>query len=65
MPDAHSSVHGVARWRAIYYAIEVVRWFIPLGREMRMRLTYRRDYLADRKLVRDFLVSVEPVAEAS
>ncbi len=49
----------------MYYAIEVIRWFIPLGREMRMRLTYRRDYLADRKLVRDFLVCAEPVAEAS
>ena len=49
----------------MYYAIEVVRWFIRLGCEMRMRLTYRRYYLPDRKLVRDFLVSVEPVAEAS
>ncbi len=61
----HSSVHGIARWRAMYYAIEVIRWFIPLGRDMRMRLTYRRDYLPDRKVVRDFLVSAETVAEAS
>jgi hypothetical protein len=65
MPHARCSVHGVARWETVYYAIEVIRWFIPLGREMRMRLTYRRDYLPDRKLVRDFLVSAEPVADAS
>ncbi len=46
----------------MYYVIEVVRWCIPLKEETRMRLTYRRDYLPERELWRDFLVSAEPIA---
>ena len=44
-----------------YYVIEVSRWCIALHRETWMRLTYRRDYLPERELWRDFLVSAEPL----
>jgi len=50
---------------AMYYVIEVSRWCIALHRETRMRLTYRRDYLPDRGLWRDFLVSAEPLRGAN
>ncbi len=45
----------------MYFVIEATRWCIALGCETQMRLTYKRDYLPDRKLWRDFLVSAEPV----
>ena len=45
----------------MYYEIEVVRWCIAIKGETRMRLTYQRDYLPERQLWRDFLVSAEPV----
>lgn len=45
----------------MYYVMEVRRWCIALQRETYMRLTYRRDYLAERQLWRDFLVSAEPL----
>ena len=45
----------------VYYVIEVSRWCIALHRETWMRLTYRRDYLPERELWRDFLVSAEPL----
>lgn len=45
----------------MYYVVEVVRWCIPLQEEHRMRLTYRRDYLPERGLWRDFLVNAEPI----
>jgi hypothetical protein len=44
----------------MYYVIEVTRWCIALQRESKMRLTYRRDYIPERKLWRDFLVAAEP-----
>ncbi len=49
----------------MYYVIEVSRWCIDLHRETRMRLTYRRDYLPDRGLWPDFLVSTEPLRGAN
>jgi hypothetical protein len=45
----------------VYYVIEVNRWCIALHREAWMRLTYRRDYVPERQLWRDFLVSAEPL----
>jgi hypothetical protein len=48
----------------VYYVIEVNRWCIALHREAWMRLTYRRDYLPERQLWRDFLVSAEPLIQA-
>jgi hypothetical protein len=45
----------------MYYVIEATHWCIALHRETMMRLTYRRDYLPERKLWRDFLVSAEPI----
>lgn len=46
----------------MYYVVEVIRWCIPLQEERRMRLTYRRDYVPERGLWRDFLVSAEALA---
>jgi len=46
----------------MYYVIEVTRWCIPLQLETPMRLTYRRNYIPERELWRDFLVSAEPLA---
>ena len=43
----------------MYYVIEVVRWCMAVQAEARMRLTYRRDYLPERQLWRDFIVSAE------
>jgi hypothetical protein len=45
----------------VYYVIEATRWCIILRRETEMKLTFRRDYLPERKLWRDFLVSAEPL----
>ena len=45
----------------MYYVIEATRWCIALRREAVMRLMYKREYLPDRKLWRDFLVSAEPL----
>jgi hypothetical protein len=45
----------------MYYVIEATRWCIALRRETEMRLIYRRDYLPERELWRDFLVSAEPL----
>jgi hypothetical protein len=50
-----------AKGGIVYFVIEATRWCIALGCETQMRLTYKRDYLPDRKLWRDFLVSAEPV----
>lgn len=47
----------------MYYVIEVVRWCTAVQAETRMRLTYKRDYLPERQLWRDFLVSAEPVSK--
>jgi hypothetical protein len=49
----------------VYYVIEATRWCIALHRETTMRLTYRRDYLPERKVWRDFLVAAEPVFGAT
>ena len=49
----------------VYYVIEVNRWCIALHREAWMRLTYRRDYVPERQLWRDFLVSAEPLPAKS
>ncbi len=45
----------------MYYVIETTRWCIALHREAEMKLTFKRDYLPERKLWRDFLVSAEPL----
>jgi hypothetical protein len=45
----------------VYYVIEATRWCIALHRETEMRLTFKRDYVQERKLWRDFLVSAEPL----
>jgi hypothetical protein len=50
-----------AKGGIVYYVIEANHWCIALHRETKMRLTYRRDYLPERKLWRDFLVSAEPL----
>jgi len=47
----------------VYYAIEVRRWCIALHRETEMRLTFKRDYLPERQLWRDFLVYAEPLPD--
>ena len=44
----------------MYYVIEVNRWSCLLHREVLMRLTYKRDYVPERKMWRDFLVAAEP-----
>ena len=44
----------------MYYVIEVNRWCFSLQREVLMRLTYKRDYVPERKMWRDFLVAAEP-----
>ena len=49
----------------MYYVIEATRWCIALRCETAMRLTYKRDYLPERRLWRDFLVSAEPVLGAA
>ena len=56
---------GAAWGGLVYYVIEVNRWCIALHREAWMRLTYRRDYLPERQLWRDFLVSAEPLPAKS
>jgi hypothetical protein len=48
----------------VYYTIVALCWCMTLGCESWMQLTYRRDAIPDRNLVRDFLVSAEPVAAA-
>jgi hypothetical protein len=50
-----------AKGGIVYYVIEATRWCITLRRETEMKLTFRRDYLPERKLWRDFLVSAEPL----
>ncbi len=50
-----------SRW-FMYYSVVVLRWCIALRRETWMRLTYRRDAIPDRDLLRDVLVCAEPVA---
>jgi hypothetical protein len=46
----------------VYFVMEATRWCIALRRETQMRLTFRRDYLPERKLWRDFLVCAEPLS---
>ncbi len=48
----------------MYYTVTVFCWCMELGHQSWMRLTYRRDLVADRDLMRDFLVSAVPVAAA-
>jgi len=50
-----------AKGGVVYYVIEATRWCIALHRETEMRLTFKRDYVQERKLWRDFLVSAEPL----
>ncbi len=45
----------------MYYTVEMICWCIALHRECWMRLTYRREVLAERNMVADFLVSAEPL----
>ncbi len=47
----------------MYYTVIAYRWSIALGRESCMRLTYLREFVSERNLIRDFLVSAEPVQE--
>jgi hypothetical protein len=49
----------------VYYVIEATHWCIALRCETKMRLTYKRDYLPERKLWRDFLVAAEPMLGAA
>ncbi len=49
----------------MYRVIEGFRWSIALHREAWMRLTYRLDYVPERDLWREFLVSSELVPEHS
>ncbi len=48
----------------MYYTVIAYRWSIALGRESWMRLTYLREFVFERNLIRDFLVFAEPVQEA-
>jgi hypothetical protein len=47
----------------MYYTVIAYRWSIALGRDSLMRLTYLRELVCERNLVRDFLVSAEPIEE--
>ncbi len=47
----------------MYYTVVVLRWSISLGQYSWMRLTYRREPIPERNLLRDILVCAEP-AEA-
>ncbi len=47
----------------MYYTVIARRWSIPLGHECWMRLTYLRELIAERYLIRDFLVCAEPIQE--
>jgi hypothetical protein len=47
----------------MYYTVITYRWSIALGCESWMRLTYLRELIYERNLIRDFLVSAEPIQE--
>ncbi len=47
----------------MYYTVIACRWSIALGRESWMRLTFLRELIGERGLIRDFLVSAEPIQE--
>jgi hypothetical protein len=48
----------------VYYVVEVVRWCIALQCGVWMRLTYQRDYVPERQVWRDFLVSADLISPA-
>jgi hypothetical protein len=54
-----------AKGGIVYYVIEATHWCIALRCETKMRLTYKRDYLPERKLWRDFLVAAAPMLGAA
>ncbi len=43
----------------MYYVVDVFRWCVALQCQAWMRLTFQRDYLPEREVWRDFLVSTE------
>ncbi len=46
----------------MYFTVVNRCWCIELACECWMKLTYRRDTLVERGMLRDFLVCAEPVA---
>ncbi len=46
------------------YVVEVIRWCMAWQCYAWMRLTYEREYLSERELWRDFLVSAEIIKPA-
>ncbi len=46
----------------MYYVVEVFCWCIALKSDAWMRLTFQRDYVPERKVWRDFLVSSEVIS---
>ncbi len=48
----------------MYFSVTVFCWCVELQHECWMRLTYRREYMPDRGMIRDFLVSAEPIVAA-
>ncbi len=49
----------------MYVTVRAIRWCIALGRESWMLLTYYREAIPERGLVRDFLISAEVITAAS
>ncbi len=48
----------------MYFTVTVYCWCMELQHECWMRLTYRREYITDRAIIRDFLISAERIAAA-
>lgn len=48
----------------MYFTVEIFCWCIALQQECWMRLTYRREPVPERSMVRDFLIAAEPVLAA-
>ncbi len=49
----------------MYYVVEVFCWCIALKSEAWMRLTFQRDYVPEREVWRDFLVSSEVISAST
>ncbi len=64
MAMPNSKVRAAESSSCMYYTVEMICWCIALHRECWMRLTYRREVLAERNMVADFLVSAEPMIAA-
>lgn len=46
----------------MYFTVEFVGWCIRLHKDVRFRLTYRREWIGERNIWSDSLVSSEEVA---